>query len=63
MDKIDDAYLDIDELAKKIEERIKELEKTSDNLNLGLENEYTFDDGDEDPVIKPEMVDVDEEII
>ena len=44
-------------------EELKELEKTSDNLKLGLENEYQFDEGDEDPVIKPEMIDADEEII
>lgn len=51
------------DLGNSNKEELIELEKTSDNLNLGLENEYTFDDGDEDPVIKPEMVDVDEEII
>ena len=44
-------------------EELKELEKTSDNLKLGLENEYQFDEDDEDPVIKPEMIDADEEII
>ena len=44
-------------------DELKELEKTSDNLKLGLENQYDIDEGDEDPVIKPDMVDEDEEII
>lgn len=44
-------------------EELKELEKTNENLKLGLENEYTIDELDEDPVIKPSMVDEDEEII
>ena len=44
-------------------EELKELEKTSENLELGLENQYDIDEGDEDPVIKPSMVDEDEEII
>lgn len=44
-------------------EELKELEKTSENLELGLENQYNIDEGDEDPVIKPSMVDEDEEII
>ena len=44
-------------------EELKELEKTSENLDLGLENQYDIDEGDEDPVIKPSSVDEDEEII
>lgn len=44
-------------------EELRELEKTSENLELGLENQYNIDEGDEDPVIKPSMVDEDEEII
>lgn len=44
-------------------EELKELEKTSENLELGLETEYTLDDGDEAPVIEPNLVDEDEEII
>ena len=44
-------------------EELKELEKTSENLELGLENEYNIDEGEEDPVIKPNLVDEDEEII
>ena len=44
-------------------EELKELEKTSENLELGLEDQYDIDEGDEDPVIKPSMVDEDEEII
>lgn len=44
-------------------DELKELEKTSDNLKLGLENQYDIDEGEEDPVIKPNMVDEDEEII
>ena len=44
-------------------EELKELEKTSENLELGLEDQYNIDEGDEDPVIKPSMVDEDEEII
>lgn len=44
-------------------EELKELEKTSDNLNLGLENAYNIDEGDDDPVIKANNIDEDEEII
>ena len=44
-------------------EELKELEKTSDNLHLGLEGQYDIDEGEDDPVIKPNMVDKDDEII
>lgn len=44
-------------------EELKELEKTSENLELGLENQYNIDEGDDDPVIKPNNIDEDEEII